>query len=650
MKSVLTRKKKGHPLSWEELDKNFELCENLKGVTQPDPTIGQDGDYYTLYEHLDMTNEDSIKLILDYSESDNQWVYSKDQLGSLISSSTNPIIYFSLDAAGIKLKFLNNDSVFDKYFELFNNSKYYKLEQHNDLVNYSTDIFTIQDTTILNDALKLLSVGESIIANLYSAVVIPHKDFIKVQGIWKEFNILDLVKDPTTGLNNLQQEVITVVGTSTSSSTSTTPVVIGNSHIEGNLNVASGDYSHAEGQSNIASGNYSHTEGQSNVASGYCSHIEGIQSKASGNYSHAEGYGVDSSGNYSHAEGYGTKSVGEYSHAEGFRVESSGNYSHAEGYMNIASGDYSHAEGNNTKASKSYSHTEGNGTVASGNYSHTEGYMTTASGDYSHVEGNHSTASGDYSHAEGENNIASGKYSHAEGENTKASNDHSHAEGQETESSGVNSHAEGNMTIARGGYSHSEGYSTIAEGTNSHSEGNGTKAIGVSAHSEGQSTIASGDYSHTEGYQSTAVGENSHAEGWGCLATAKNSHAEGKGTIALNDSSHAGGEFNIGVSNTSLVEIGNGNVSARSNAFEIHKTGEIIAASLTTDLIIHDKCLVTKEYVKLVKDFSVVNNLPSASLLYFEKTVYNIADNLKYSCVATTPNPLVNEDCYWIQG
>lgn len=360
------------------------------------------------------------------------------------------------------------------------------------------------------------------------------------------------------------------------------------SFAEGSDTVASGVGSHAEGGGTTASNTFAHAEGGNTTASGGDAHAEGYNTSASGSYTHAEGRSTSASGNSSHAEGYGTTASGKYSHAEGYYTEAkTGDGAHAEGcgysstYKVIASGKGSHAEG---EASSSKSVT------ASGEASHAEGYTTTASGATAHAEGENTTASGGSSHAEGYYTIASAGSSHAEGKYTEANTGEgahaegcgysstykvvasgmgAHAEGVATSSksvtaSGQASHAEGQVTTASGAYgSHAEGYDTTASGETSHAEGYNTKASGSRSHAEGSGTTASGEYAHAEGRNTTAWGSYSHAEGYY--------------TNAAYIYQHVSGKYNSNKSDT-LLEIGNGTSSARSNAFEVYSD-----ASLSTD-------------------------------------------------------------------
>ncbi len=161
------------------------------------------------------------------------------------------------------------------------------------------------------------------------------------------------------------------------------------------------------------------------------------------------------------------------------------------------------------------------------------------------VKGEDCSQTGDYSHAEGSCTTASGAYSHAEGLNARTIGEYSHAEGEETETQGDYSHAEGAYTITQGEYAHAEGENTTANGLYSHAEGNGTNAKGNYSHAEGISTIASA-YQHAEG----------------CFNVEKAT----AGVMYSNTSN-------------SLLIVGNGTSSTRSNAFRVTMEGKCYGKS-----------------------------------------------------------------------
>lgn len=123
---------------------------------------------------------------------------------------------------------------------------------------------------------------------------------------------------------------------------------------------------------------------------------------------------------------------------------------------------------------------------------------------------------------------------------------------------------------------HAEGRNNSATGIYSHAEGNGTTASGRATHAEGSSTTASGSSSHAEGSSTTASGTCSHAEGVETTASGRYSHAQNYGTIAEYEYQTAIGRYNSNESD-SLFEIGNGDLTQRSNAFTVDWNGIVSA-------------------------------------------------------------------------
>lgn len=329
-------------------------------------------------------------------------------------------------------------------------------------------------------------------------------------------------------------------------------------HAEGYCNKASIMGAHVEGGENIAGGKYAHAEGRRNIA-GYAAHAEGINNKATGLYSHAEGGGNIATEQYAHAEGYENVATGINSHVEGTKCTASGTNSHAEGESSAAIGTAAHAEGK--------------GNLADGNGAHAEGWTSNAVGHGAHAEGC-SNANGDYAHAEG----------------------------YKTNASVPNSHSEGNGTTASGVASHAEGNSTTASGANSHAEGKNTKATADESHAEGRGTTASGVASHVEGWGSKAIGEGSHAENYS-EASGKYSHSNGYGTKAGYDHQTVAGRYNDNKENT-LLEIGNGSSSKKSNAFEVYDDGH---AEVQTQGNTDNSVVLKKMFLVGTADPSTVN-------------------------------------------
>ena len=108
-------------------------------------------------------------------------------------------------------------------------------------------------------------------------------------------------------------------------------------------------------------------------------------------------------------------------------------------------------------------------------------------------------------------------------------------------------------------------------------------ATGLASHAEGRYTQATNDTAHAEGYQAIASGKVSHAEGDATEASGYASHTEGIGTRAIAEAQHVSGQFNA-INSDALFIVGNGVAdTARSNAFEVGKNGNVtVAGSITT--------------------------------------------------------------------
>ena len=259
--------------------------------------------------------------------------------------------------------------------------------------------------------------------------------------------------------------------------------------------------------------------------------------------------------------------------AQGYGVAPNGLYAHASGTNTTASGAYSNAQNRLTLASATCSSAQGEGTTASGTASHAEGMLSQATGLTAHAEGYNTDATANYTHAEGYGTLANSTAAHAEGYLTDATGLYSHAEGRQTESSGSASHAEGQNAQATGDLSHAEGFQTLAEGYASHAGGFATSATGL---------------------YSRSVGRNS-------MATATASFAAGYEVVADQENGAALGQFNALETEGALLVVGNGiDANQRSNAFEVHATG---------DAVIHGDAVVDGEV--LVGAFNVAETLGS---------------------------------------
>ncbi|WP_431137471.1 hypothetical protein [Psychroserpens mesophilus] len=299
---------------------------------------------------------------------------------------------------------------------------------------------------------------------------------------------------------------------------------------------------------------------------------------ATGNYSSAFGRANTASGNYSTAFGQESTASGVASVSLGYNTNASGDYSNAFGSETIASGLFSTAFGTSSLSSGLASTAFGN-SEASGDYSNAFGYTSRATGDYSNAFGYTSRATGDFSQAFGFNSEASGNYSTAFGYNSEAS----------------------------GLYSISFGRNTTASGNTSTVFGRDNTVNGDYSITFGRDNTVNGDYSTAFGFESEANGDYSTAIGLNAISNSLNSVA-----VGLNVNADTFGEASFGINNTiitgdtttwnasdRLFNVGNGtNTSNRSDALTILKKGDVIAPSLTTDIIssADSKVLITKEY------------------------------------------------------
>lgn len=131
------------------------------------------------------------------------------------------------------------------------------------------------------------------------------------------------------------------------------------------------------------------------------------------------------------------------------------------------------------------------------------------------------------------------------------------------------------LSIANGGTGNDAGYiqtgSTGVPGPGCTVEGsnNNTYSMSQNSHSEGSNNKVGGqlggmtyggDYSHAEGRYNEVYGNHSHVEGFHNYSEYNNQHVQGY--------------YNNNKSNT-LLEVGNGTLSARSNAFEVYDDGSL---------------------------------------------------------------------------
>ena len=184
------------------------------------------------------------------------------------------------------------------------------------------------------------------------------------------------------------------------------------------------------------------------------------------------------------------------------------------------------------------------------------------------------------------------------------------------------------------------------------------KASGGCSHAEGGNTQANEWYTHAEGVGTRANGYYSHAEGIQTVASGNSSHAEGSNTVANNESEHASGRYNV--SNTgstdadkTLFSVGNGtSTSARHNAFELRRNGDIFIVSGGTDIKLQDHLGgggITSGEVQTMIDESISGKADSSSLATVATTGdYNDLTNKPTIPTVPTSNSAFTNDAGYV--
>lgn len=181
------------------------------------------------------------------------------------------------------------------------------------------------------------------------------------------------------------------------------------------------------------------------------------------------------------------------------------------------------------------------------------------------------------------------------------------------------------------------GENCTANNMNSFATGQLTKATGEGSHSEGGGyTEAQGRASHSEGWMTKSVGNYSHSEGYGSTANTDGSHTEGYYVIANNTYEHSQGLYNVSntaatASGQTLFSVGNGTSnSARHNAFEIRKNGDIYVNDGTSDVRLQDTITGTAANTTALGGLKLVSLTQSEYDQLATKdstTIYFIKDN-----------------------
>lgn len=214
-----------------------------------------------------------------------------------------------------------------------------------------------------------------------------------------------------------------------------------------------------------------------------------------------------------------------------------------------------------------------------GKNSSVQGDGTTAEGWSAHAEGDGTKATGRSAHAEGNYTQADGASAHAEGRNTKATGDYSHAEGYVTEASGINSHAEGDYTVANRRGMHAEGKYNLYDSAKY------ADIVSSSLEYDWRNRYAASEYTFDAdtGYYTLVNAEPKSEAVIGLYYAFSNQYKNGtidelEKPIYLIDSNRYKTEKHqrdlaVNVQGKYVHVVGNGNKSARSNAYTLDWDG-----------------------------------------------------------------------------
>ncbi len=206
---MITRESVGRELTHDEMDQNFLESQNLKGTTTPAEDIGTDGDYYTLVENLGEMEAYEFTVIPEYVIADDVWRFADTfltipDIGS--TTDANDLNYFQFDETNpevLYLSFIDNDEMIDQFITIN------EIEIQFTTENLTGDYFTLTISNLYGSSMQRINSLQGIVVGIVEYYeIVPHKDFVKILGVWEEFNNAALIKDPETGLSMLQEEAI----------------------------------------------------------------------------------------------------------------------------------------------------------------------------------------------------------------------------------------------------------------------------------------------------------------------------------------------------------------------------------------------------------------------------------------------------------
>jgi len=194
---VISRAVKGSRLTFNELDANFNACENLKGSDRPDNTKGYEGDTYTRYSKITILENIEYNISPVYNDTIDANIYNIEN-GSNVESPG--ILSFSWKLTGNSI-FIETDQNLDGHvIEILN--KQYKVDyssipdyEHGDsnMIGYEILVST-NIIKLLND---IVIAGGNVLINNITFSQTKQLNYTKINGIWEEFNITDLITKET---------------------------------------------------------------------------------------------------------------------------------------------------------------------------------------------------------------------------------------------------------------------------------------------------------------------------------------------------------------------------------------------------------------------------------------------------------------------
>lgn len=362
---------------------------------------------------------------------------------------------------------------------------------------------------------------------------------------------------------------------------------------DGNFAVALGGGTRATGNQSIAIGSYYAT------ASGFASMVLGIDCHASGSHALAMGAATRSSGTSSTAFGHLTRAEGNYSTATGFQTI-------AKSYNSFVVGSYndttSLSPGSWQSPDPLFIIGNGSGfndrknavTVLKNGRTGINTHMPVA---MLHVKDSSVVFTGPSFIPPGANPPISGAGTRMMWYPNKGAFRVGHVDGGawNKDSTGIYSIAGGYDVRASGANSVSFGLQNIASGQTAVALGTQLRATGFWSTAVGQGNLSSGTASFSSGSINTASGEFSTAMGGATMASGYTSTSLGYYTKAKSYASLAIGQYNdtTSISSGSWVTtdpvfiIGNGSVSARTNAFTVLKNAKTGINTASPDAMLH---------------------------------------------------------------